>query len=39
MKQWVNLNKSWELCEYIDIEYAGDNDTQKSVIGYLVIIN
>ena len=33
------LNVSWELCCYSDADYAGDNDTQKSVTGYIIIIN
>ena len=39
MKPDVNLNGPWELRVYSDVEYAGYNDTQKSVTGYIVLIN
>ena len=32
MKLDGNINGPWELRVYIDADYAGDNDTQKSVI-------
>ena len=39
MKPDRNINVPWELCGYSDVDYEGDNNTQKSVIGYIVIIN
>ena len=33
MKPDANINVPWELCVYSDADYAGDNDTQKSVTG------
>ena len=39
MKPDTNLNVPWELCKYSDVNYTGDNDTQKSVRGYIVLIN
>ena len=34
-----NINREWELCVYSDVDYTGDNDTRKGVIGYIVLIN
>ena len=34
-----NINGPWELRGCSDANYAGDNDTQKIVIGYIVLIN
>ena len=28
-----NTNVPWEPCSYSDADYAGDNDTQKSMTG------
>ena len=39
MKPALNINVSWVLRGYSDVDYAGDNDTRKSVTGYIVIIN
>ena len=39
MKPDVNLNGPWELRVYSDVEYAGYNDTQKIVTGYIVLID
>ena len=33
MKLDGNINGPWEILGYSDAEYAGDNNTQKSVIG------
>ena len=33
-----NINGTWELHGYSDADYAGDNDTQKSVTVYIVLI-
>ena len=34
-----NLSRPWELHGYRDTDYAGDNDTQKRMTGYTVLIN
>ena len=34
-----NINGPWEIRGYSDADYAGDNDTKKSVTGYIVQIN
>ena len=39
MKLDRNLNGPWELRGYSDIDYARDNDIQKKVPGYIVLIN
>ena len=39
MKPEGNINISWEICGYIDAEYAEYNDTRKSVTGYVIITN
>ena len=31
MKPDVNINGPWKLRGYSDVDYAGDNDTRKSV--------
>ena len=38
MKPEVNLNGSWELRGYSNVDYAGDKDTRKSVTGHIVLI-
>ena len=39
MKLDVNINGPWELCIYCDADYVGDNDTNKSVTIYIVLVN
>ena len=39
MKPDANINRLWELRDYSDVDYTGDNDTRKSVTGYIIIIN
>ena len=39
MKPDGNMNGPRELRWYIDAYYAGDNETRKSVAGYIVLIN
>ena len=39
MKPNRNLNGTWKLHGYIVADYSGYSDTQKSVTGYIVIIN
>ena len=39
MKIDGNLNGPWGLCGYNDMDYAGDNDTRKSVTGDIALIN
>ena len=39
MKSGVNINGTWEIHDYSDVEYAGYNNNQKSVTGYIVLIN
>ena len=39
MKSYGNTNIPWELRGYSDADYAKDNDTQKSVTGYIVLNN
>ena len=39
MKPDKKINKPWVLSGYSDADYAGDNDTRKSVTGYIVLIN
>ena len=39
MRLEVNVNGPWELFGYSDAYYAGANETQKSVTGYIVLIN
>ena len=39
MKPDGNTNRPWELRGYSDADYVGNNDTQKIVIGYIVLIN
>ena len=39
MKPDVNINEPWELRGYSDVGYAEDNNTRKSVTGYIVLIN
>ena len=39
MKPDGNINEPWELSGYSDADYTGDNDTRKSVTGYIVLIN
>ena len=39
MKPDENINVPQELCGYSDADYARDNDTQKIVTGYIVLIN
>ena len=38
MKPDVNINGPWELCGNSYADYAGDNDTLKSVTGYIFLI-
>ena len=39
MKLDGNINGPWDLCGYIDADYAGDNDIWKIVTRYIVLIN
>ena len=39
MKPEGNLNGPWEIHGYSDTDYAGDNDTWKSMSGSIVLIN
>ena len=39
MKPDGKFNVPWELRGYSDVDYAVDNDTQNSVIVYIVLIN
>ena len=39
MKPYKNLNGPWELCGCSNTDYVGDNDTQKIVTGYIVLVN
>ena len=39
MKPCGNINGLWELRGYSDADYAGDNDTWKTMTGYIVLIN
>ena len=39
MKLDGNINGPWYIREYIDADYAGDNNTLKSVTGYIIIIH
>ena len=39
MKPDRNLNGKWELCGYSDMDYVGNNDTQKSVTVCIIPIN
>ena len=39
MKPDEYINGPCEICLYSDADYAGDNDTRKSMTGYIVIIN
>ena len=39
IKSQVKLNLPWELRGYSDAEYVGDNNTWKSVTGYIVLID
>ena len=39
MKPYGNTNRPWEICGYCDTYYTGDNGTQKSVTGYIVLIH
>ena len=39
MKPDGNINGPLVICGYSDRKYAGDNDTRKSMIGYIVLIN
>ena len=39
MKTYGNLTVPWEIRGYSNAGYAGVNDTQKSVTGYIVLIN
>ena len=39
MKLDANLSVIWKLHAYSDADYAGDNNTQKSVKGCIVIFN
>ena len=34
-----NINVPWELGGYSNADYIGDNDTCKSVTGYIFLIN
>ena len=34
-----NINRTWELRGYSDMDYTGDKDTQKRVTGYIFLIN
>ena len=39
MKPDANINRLWELRDYSDVDYTGDNDTRKSVTVYIYLIN
>ena len=39
MKPDGNINGSWEIRGYIVTDHAGDNNTQKIVTGYIILIN
>ena len=39
MKPDGNINGPWELRVYSDVDYTGDNESRKSVIGYIFLIN
>ena len=39
MKPYRNLNGLWELRGYSDSDNSGDNNTQKIVTVYIIIIN
>ena len=39
MKPDLNINGPLDICGYSDADYSEDNDTQKSVTGYIVIID
>ena len=39
MKPEGNLNIPLEIYGYTDADYTGDNNTWKSVIGYIVLLN
>ena len=39
MKSDGNLNGSWKLCGYSNVDYTGDNDSCKSVTGYIFLMN
>ena len=39
MKPDGNINGPWELRGYSDMDYIGDEDTWKSVTGYIVLTN
>ena len=39
MKLDGNINGPWELRVYSDADYTGDNNTWKSVTGYIVLTN
>ena len=39
MKLEENLNVPWELCGYSDTDCVGDNDNQKIVTVYIVLLN
>ena len=34
-----NTKRTWEIRGYSDADYTGDNDTRKSVTGYIVLNN
>ena len=39
IKPYININGPCKLSGYSDTYYAVDNDTQKIMTGYIVIIN
>ena len=39
MKPERNINGPWEQNGYSDADYEEDNDTRKSMTGYIVLIN
>ena len=39
MKTDKNINEPWELHRYSDMDYAWDNDTRKTVTGYIILIH
>ena len=39
MKPGRNINVPWELCGHSDTNYSGDNNTRKSMTGYIFLIN